>query len=171
MPANPKKFSSETTLISMARPSDWSPERRNTFPLDRGSQVTLCTFPIGFRRDEAPIRIFQRPPPPYDGQPYDGRFSSDGRWLVISHMKQAGPKSTLCLWSRRQDPSLHHRRMEHAVWPATNELFFVSMGNRLMAAHTATQPNSASTPSSLYSNSICQTLLNQLRRNPDAKQL
>jgi len=61
-------------------------------------------------------------------------------WL-ISHMKQAGPKSTLCQFGAGAKTQVSTTGGWNTLFGRNNELFFVSMGNRLMAAHTATQPN------------------------------
>ena len=72
---------------------------------------------------------------------YDGRFSSDGRWLAYFSYETGRPEVYVVPFaSRRQNPGLHHRRMEHHVQPRHRTLLRVH-GNRLMAAHTSAQPN------------------------------
>jgi eukaryotic-like serine/threonine-protein kinase len=73
---------------------------------------------------------------------YDGRFSPDGRWLAYFSYETARPEVYVVPFP---SGGAKYQVSTAGGWNATfghnNELFFITMGNRLMAAQTGKQVN------------------------------
>jgi eukaryotic-like serine/threonine-protein kinase len=72
---------------------------------------------------------------------YDGRFSSDGRWLAYFSYETGRPEVYVVPFAAGAKTQVSTTGGWNTIFSRGHELFFVSMGNRLMAAHTSTQPN------------------------------
>ena len=72
---------------------------------------------------------------------YDGRFSSDGRWLAYFSYESGRPEVYVVPFAAGAKTQVSITGGWNTIFGHDNELFFVSMGNRLMAAHTVTQPS------------------------------
>jgi hypothetical protein len=72
---------------------------------------------------------------------YDGRFSSDGRWLAYFSYETGRPEVYVVPFGAGAKNQVSTTGGWNTMFSRSNEVFFVSMGNRLMAAHTATQAN------------------------------
>jgi len=72
---------------------------------------------------------------------YDGRFSSDGRWLAYFSYETGRPEVYVVPFGAGAKTQVSTTGGWNTMFSRDHELFFVSMGNRLMAAHTSTQAN------------------------------
>lgn len=72
---------------------------------------------------------------------YDGRFSSDGRWLAYFSYESGRPEVYVVPFAAGAKTQVSITGGWNTIFGRDNELFYVSMGNRLMAAHTLTQPS------------------------------
>lgn len=76
-----------------------------------------------------------------DASQYDGYFSPDGRWLSYFSYESGRPEVYVVPF---QSNGVKYQASTNGGWVshfARNELFFITMGNRLMAARFVTQPN------------------------------
>jgi eukaryotic-like serine/threonine-protein kinase len=85
-------------------------------------------------------KIFQ---PPADSHmtvsEYDGRFSSDGRWLAYFSYETGRPEVYVVPFGAGAKTQVSTTGGWNTMFSRGHELFFASMGNRLMAAHFSTQ--------------------------------
>ncbi len=72
---------------------------------------------------------------------FDGRFSSDGRWLAYFSYETGRPEVYVVPFGVGAKTQVSTTGGWNTIFSRTNELFFVTMGNRLMVAHTSKQPN------------------------------
>ena len=72
---------------------------------------------------------------------YDGRFSSDGRWVAYFSYETGRPEVYVVPFEAGAKTQVSTTGGWNTVFSSGHELFFVTMGNRLMAAHTTTQAN------------------------------
>jgi serine/threonine protein kinase len=120
-------------------PIDWSPDGKY-LSLDLESRDGIFSnwiMPLTGDR-----KIFQPPAASHmTVSQYDGRFSSDGRWLAYFSYETGRPEIYVVPFGAGAKTQVSTTGGWNTLFGRNNELFFVSMGNRLMAAHTATQPN------------------------------
>ena len=72
---------------------------------------------------------------------YDGRFSPDGRRLAYFSYESGRPEVYVVPFAEGAKTQVSTTGGWNTIFRGNNELFFVTMGNRLMAAHTVTQPS------------------------------
>jgi eukaryotic-like serine/threonine-protein kinase len=72
---------------------------------------------------------------------YDGRFSPDGRWLAYFSYETGRPEVYVVPFEGAAKTQVSTTGGWNTIFSRNNELFFVTMGNRLMAAHTGSQPS------------------------------
>jgi serine/threonine protein kinase len=72
---------------------------------------------------------------------YDGRFSSDGRWLAYFSYESGRPEVYVVPFAAGAKTQVSITGGWNTIFSRNNELFFVTMGDRLMSAHTVTQPS------------------------------
>jgi Tol biopolymer transport system component len=72
---------------------------------------------------------------------YDGRFSSDGRWLAYFSYETGRPEVYVLPFAAGAKTQVSTTGGWNTIFARDNELFYVTMGNRLMAARTVTQPS------------------------------
>ena len=72
---------------------------------------------------------------------YDGRFSSDGRWLAYFSYETGRPEVYVVPFGVGAKTQVSTTGGWNTIFSRSNELFFVTMGNRLMVAHPSKQPN------------------------------
>ena len=72
---------------------------------------------------------------------YDGRFSPDGRWLAYFSYETGRPEIYVVPFGAGAKTQVSTGGGWNTMFGRDNELFFATMGNRLMAAHTLTQPS------------------------------
>jgi serine/threonine protein kinase len=90
----------------------------------------------------ASANIFQPPATAHmTANEYDGRFSPDGRWLAYFSYESGRPEVYVVPFAEGAKTQVSTTGGWNTIFRGNNELFFVTMGNRLMAAHTVTQPS------------------------------
>jgi Tol biopolymer transport system component len=72
---------------------------------------------------------------------YDGRFSSNGRWLAYFSYETGRPEVYVVPFAAGAKTQVSTTGGWNTMFRRDNELFYITMGNRLMAAHTVTQPS------------------------------
>jgi hypothetical protein len=72
---------------------------------------------------------------------YDGRFSYDGRWLAYFSYESGRPEVYVVAFASGAKTRVSTTGGWNNIFSRNNELFFVTMGDRLMAAHTVAQPS------------------------------
>ena len=89
----------------------------------------------------AAANIFQPPATAHMmANEYDGRFSPDGRWLAYFSYETARPEVYVVPFGAGAKTQVSTTGGWNALFRGDRELFFITMGNRLMAAHTSTPP-------------------------------
>jgi serine/threonine protein kinase len=125
-------------------PIDWSPDGKY-LSLDLESKDGIFSnwiLPLTADGKSGDRNIFQPPAASHMAvSQYDGRFSSDGRWLAYFSYETGRPEVYVVPFEAGAKTQVSTSGGWNTLFSRNNELFFVSMGNRLMAAHTATQPN------------------------------
>ena len=120
-------------------PIDWSPDGKY-LSLDLESREGIFSnwiLPLTGDR-----KTFQPPAASHmTVSQYDGRFSSDGRWLAYFSYETGRPEVYVVPFGAGAKNQVSTTGGWNTMFSRANEVFFVSMGNRLMAAHTATQAN------------------------------
>jgi serine/threonine protein kinase len=116
-------------------PIDWSPDG-NYLSLDLESKEgVFSNWILPLTGDRKP---FQPPAASHmTVSQYDGRFSSDGRWLAYFSYETGRPEVYVVPFEAGAKTQVSTTGGWNTVFSRNNELFFVSMGNRLMAAHTS----------------------------------
>jgi eukaryotic-like serine/threonine-protein kinase len=120
-------------------PIDWSRDGKN-LSLDLESKEGIFSnWILPFTGDR---KIFQPPAAAHmTASQYDGRFSSDGRWLAYFSYETGRPEVYVVPLEAGAKTQVSTTGGWNTMFSRGPELFFASMGNRLMAAHTSTQPN------------------------------
>jgi hypothetical protein len=72
---------------------------------------------------------------------YDGRFSSDGHWLANFSYESGRPEVYVVPVAAGGKTQVSTTGGWNTIFSRNDELFFVTMGDRLMVAHTVTQPS------------------------------
>ena len=120
-------------------PIDWSPDGKY-LSLDLESKEGI--FSNWILRFTGDRKIFQPPAAAHmTASQYDGRFSSDGRWLAYFSYETGRPEVYVVPLQAGAKTQVSTTGGWNTMFSRGPELFFASMGNRLMAAHTSTQPN------------------------------
>jgi len=120
-------------------PVDWSPDGKYlSLDLETKDGV-YSNWILPLTGDRKPFR------PPATSQmtvsEYDGRFSSDGRWLAYFSYESGRPEVYVVPFAAGAKTQVSTTGGWNTIFSRNNELFFVTMGDRLMAAHTVTQPS------------------------------
>jgi serine/threonine protein kinase len=125
-------------------PIDWSPDGKY-LSLDLESRDGIFSnwilplIPDGKTGDR---KLFQPPAASHmTVSQYDGRFSPDGRSLAYFSYETGRPEIYVVPFGAGAKIQVSTTGGWNTLFSRDNELFFVSMGNRLMAAHTSTQAN------------------------------
>jgi serine/threonine protein kinase len=123
-------------------PIDWSPDGKYlSIDLESKDGIFsnwILTLTADGKSGER--KIFQPPAAAHmTVSQYDGRFSSDGRWLAYFSYETGRPEVYVVPFEAGAKTQVSTSGGWNTMFSRDNELFFVSMGNRLMAAHTATQ--------------------------------
>ncbi len=120
-------------------PIDWSPDGKY-LSLDLESKEGIFSnWILPFTGDR---KIFQPPAAAHmTASQYDGRFSSDGRWLAYFSYETGRPEVYVVPLQAGAKTQVSTTGGWNTMFSRGPELFFASMGNRLMAAHTSAQLN------------------------------
>jgi|HubBroStandDraft_1064217.scaffolds.fasta_scaffold04029_4 serine/threonine protein kinase len=117
-------------------PIDWSPDGKY-LSLDLESKEGIFSnwiLPLTGDR-----KLFQPPAAAHmTVSQYDGRFSSDGRWLAYFSYETGRPEIYVVPFGAGAKTQVSTTGGWNTLFSRGHELFFVSMGNRLMVAHFAT---------------------------------
>jgi serine/threonine protein kinase/WD40 repeat protein len=85
-------------------------------------------------------KLFQPPAASHmTASQFDGRFSSDGRWLAYFSYESGRPEIYVVPFEAGAKTQVSTTGGWNTLFSRGQELFYVSMGNRLMAAHFTTQ--------------------------------
>jgi len=118
-------------------PVDWSPDGKYLSLDLETKEGVFSNWILPLTGDRKPFR------PPATSQmtvsQYDGRFSSDGRWLAYFSYETGRPEVYVVPFGVGAKTQVSTTGGWNTIFSRGHELFFVSMGNRLMAAHTSTQ--------------------------------
>ncbi|HEV3512454.1 MAG TPA: protein kinase [Candidatus Sulfotelmatobacter sp.] len=119
-------------------PVDWSPDGKYlSLDLETKDGV-FSNWILPLTGDRKP---FQPPATSHmTASEYDGRFSADGRWLAYFSYEAGRPEVYVVPFAAGAKTQVSTTGGWNTIFARNNELFFVTMGNRLMAAHTVTQP-------------------------------
>jgi len=120
-------------------PVDWSPDGKYlSLDLETKDGV-FSNWILPLTGDRKP---FQPPATSHmTASEYDGRFSSDGRWLSYFSYESGRPEVYVVPFAAGAKTQVSTTGGWNTIFSRNNELFFVTMGNRLMVAHTVTQPS------------------------------
>ncbi len=122
-----------------AAPVDWSPDGKYLSLDVETKDGVYSNWILPLTGDRKPFR------PPATSHmtdsEYDGRFSSDGRWLVYFSYESGRPEVYVVPFASGAKTQVSTTGGWNTIFGRNNELFFVTMGNRLMVAHTVTQPS------------------------------
>lgn len=118
-------------------PVDWSPDGKYlSLDLETKDGV-FSNWILPLSGDRKP---FQPPATSHmTASEYDGRFSPDGRWLSYFSYESGRPEVYVVPFAAGAKTQVSTTGGWNTIFGRNNELFFVTMGNRLMAAHTVTQ--------------------------------
>jgi eukaryotic-like serine/threonine-protein kinase len=118
---------------------DWSPDG-NYLSLDlNNKELVYCIWILPLNGKREPFR----PPATASitADQYDGHFSPDGRWLTYFSYESGRPEVYVVPFLSN---GAKYQASTNGGWVtrfAGNELFFITMGNRLMSARWVSQPN------------------------------
>jgi eukaryotic-like serine/threonine-protein kinase len=118
---------------------DWSPDG-NYLSLDlNNKELVYCIWILPLNGKHEPFR----PPATaaITADQYDGHFSPDGHWLTYFSYESGRPEVYVVPFLSN---GAKYQASTNGGWVtrfAGNELFFITMGNRLMSARWASQPN------------------------------
>jgi dipeptidyl aminopeptidase/acylaminoacyl peptidase len=131
-------FQNEAYINSAA--IDWSPDGKYLSVDLESREGVYSIWILPLNGDRKP---FQPPATPkMTVSQYDGRFSPDGRWLAYFSYETGRPEVYVVPFlSGGAKYQVSTTGGWNTVFGHNNELFFVTMGNRLMAAQTGTQAN------------------------------
>jgi len=118
-------------------PIDWSPDGKY-LSLDLESRDgTFSNWMMPLTGDR---KLLQPPAASHmTVSQYDGRFSSDGRWLAYFSYETGRPEVYVVPFEAGAKTQVSNTGGWNTLFSRGQELFYVSMGNRLMAAHFTTQ--------------------------------
>jgi eukaryotic-like serine/threonine-protein kinase len=134
----PEETLYETDDFLSGNIQDWSPDG-NYLSLDlNNKELVYCIWILPLNEKREPFR----PPATAEitADQYDGHFSADGRWLTYFAYESGRPEVYVAPLSN----GAKYQASTNGGWVsrfAGNEFFFITMGNRLMAAHWTSQPN------------------------------
>lgn len=121
---------------------DWSPDGKY-LSLDLESKEGIFSnwiLPLIVDDKTGDRKLFQPPAASHmTVSEYDGRFSSDGRWLAYFSYETGRPEVYVVPFGAGAKTQVSTSGGWNTMFSRGHELFFVSMGNRLMAAHTSMQ--------------------------------
>jgi eukaryotic-like serine/threonine-protein kinase len=118
---------------------DWSPDGKYlSLDLDN-KDLTYSNWILPLNGKREPFR----PPATAEitASQYDGHFSADGHWLTYFSYESGRPEVYVVPFLSN---GAKYQASTNGGWVtrfAGNELFFITMGNRLMTAHWSPQPN------------------------------
>jgi eukaryotic-like serine/threonine-protein kinase len=129
----------ETDNLLTGTVQDWSPDGKYlSLDLDNKDLIySNWILPLNGKREPF------RPPAAaaVTASQYDGHFSADGRWLCYFSYESGRPEVYVVPFLSN---GAKYQASTNGGWNtrfAGNELFYVTMGNRLMTARWASQPN------------------------------
>jgi eukaryotic-like serine/threonine-protein kinase len=120
---------------------DWSPDGNYlSVDLEKNDLIyKIWILPLTGKRE--PFLSAASSATATDAEQYDGHFSPDGRWLSYFSYESGRPEVYVVPF---QSNGVKYQASTTGGWVsrfAGNEFFFLTMGNRLMAARVVTQPN------------------------------
>ncbi len=120
-------------------PVDWSPDRKY-LSLDLETKDGIFSnWMLPMTGERTP---FQPPASAHmKASEYDGRFSPDGRWLAYFSYESGRPEVYVVPFGAGAKTQISTTGGWNTIFSRNNELFYATMGNRLIAAQTSTQPN------------------------------
>jgi serine/threonine protein kinase len=125
-------------------PIDWSPDGKY-LSIDLESKEGIFSnwiLPLTAEGKPSDAKIFQPPAASHmTASEYDGRFSSDGRWLAYFSYETGRPEVYVVPFGTGAKTQVSTTGGWNTMFSRDHEVFYVSMGNRLIAAHTSAQPN------------------------------
>ena len=131
------------TYIS-GSPIDWSPDGKylSLDLLTKDGIFSNWMLPLTGEGKTVDRKLFQPPAASHmTVSEYDGRFSSDGRWVAYFSYETGRPEVYVVPFEAGAKTQVSTTGGWNTVFGRGHELFFVTMGNRLMAAHTSSQTN------------------------------
>ncbi len=129
----------ETADFLYATVQDWAPHGKylSLDLLNNDRVYKNWILPLDGKREP----FLSAPTTTTDASQYDGHFSPDGRWLSYFSYESGRPEVYVVPF---QSNGGKYQASTNGGWVsrfAGNEFFFVTMGDRLMAARVVTQPN------------------------------
>ncbi|HTW59845.1 MAG TPA: protein kinase [Terriglobales bacterium] len=125
-------------------PIDWSPDGQY-LSIDLESKIGIFSnwiLPLTGDGKTGDRKLFQPPAAAHmTVSEYDGRFSSEGRWLAYFSYETGRPEIYVVPFGAGAKTQVSTTGGWNTLFGRNHELFFVTMGNRLMAAHTVAQPS------------------------------
>ncbi len=130
-------------------PVDWSPDGKYLSLDLESKEGVFSNWILPLTSDEkitegktGDRKLFQPPATTHmTASEYDGRFSSDGRWLAYFSYETGRPEVYVVPFGTGAKTQVSTTGGWNALFRGDRELFFITMGNRLMAAHASTPPN------------------------------
>jgi serine/threonine protein kinase len=137
--SQPEEILYQNDAYIAGAPVDWSQDGKYlSLDLETNDGV-YSNWILPLTGDRKPFR------PPATSQmtvtEYDGRFSSDGRRLAYFSYETGRPEVYVVPFATGAKTQVSTTGGWNTIFGRDNELFFVTMGNRLMAAHTVIQPS------------------------------
>jgi serine/threonine protein kinase len=118
---------------------DWSPDGKYLSIDLESKEGIFSNWILPLTGDR---KVFQPPAASHmTASEYDGRFSPDIRWLAYFSYETGRPEVYVVPFEAGAKTQVSTTGGWNTMFSRDHELFFVSMGNRLMAAHTSTQAN------------------------------
>jgi serine/threonine protein kinase len=118
---------------------DWSPDGKYLSIDLESKEGIFSNWILPLTGDR---KVFQPPAASHmTASEYDGRFSSDGRWLAYFSYETGRPEVYVVPFGPGAKTQVSTTGGWNTMFSRGQELFYVSMGNRLIAAHTFAQPN------------------------------
>jgi Tol biopolymer transport system component len=139
--SSPDETLYETSDFLFGTVQDWSPEGKYlSLDMQHTDRVyKIWILPLSGKRE--PFLSAASSSTRTDAEEYDGHFSPDGRWMSFFSYESGRPEVYVVPF---QSNGAKYQASTNGGWVsrfAGNEFFFVTMGNRLMAARYVTQPN------------------------------
>lgn len=139
--SNPEEILYETTDFLFGTVQDWSPDGKYlSLDMERTDRVYQnWILPLSGKRE--PFLSAAPTSTATDADQYDGHFSPDGRWLSFFSYESGRPEVYVVPF---QSNGVKYQASTTGGWDSRftgNEFFFITMGNRLIAARYVTQPN------------------------------
>ena len=137
--SNPDETVYENDKFMWVTVQDWSPDGKylSLDLLNKDIVYKDWILPLTGKREP----FLSAPTAATDASQYDGHFSPDGRWLSYFSYESGRPEVYVVPF---QSNGVKYQASTTGGWVsrfAGNEFFFVTMGNRLLAARVVTQPN------------------------------